>query len=479
MTEPLIDDSTGFDEPAEATPATTKAALAITDDMSRITTAVSEFDRVAAGLAALEAAYPKDVIYEVTTTKGMKAAIEHRAAWRDPRITVEKVRKMAKAPLIALGKNIDARAAWLTEQLLEGEQPIDQQIKAEEARREAEREAKAAAEFGRVLAIQEALAEIAADVAAACGKRSDDISALLERMRTTEPDAEVFQEMLEQARAAWSAGITKLETAHKAKLWEEAEQRRIAAEQEAERIARQKADEERARVAAEQKAEAERLATERAELDRQRAELQAQLDAAAKAQREEAERQARELAVAQARANEAAEREASRQAAEHQAQVEAQMRTLDQMEDAAIVAPLVGIARTATEPLTAPAPEVAAQVGEREAFEEFSADQWWYQELDAICKTNDQRRALAVVRILLRQFGEARDALATQQQSKPDQETAGPEVRGLTDAEILAGSFEVHKTDWQAELIAFKLGARWAERNRAAAWGVKLAESDN
>ncbi|MFG6441110.1 hypothetical protein [Roseateles sp. LKC17W] len=267
MSTTLIDDSTGFDEPVELTPTTSKAALAITDDIGRIGTAVSEFDRVAAGLADIEARYPKDVVYDLTTTKGMKDAIAHRAAWRDPRITVEKVRKMAKAPLLALGKNIDARAAWLTERLLEGETPIDQQIKAEEARREAEREAKAAAEFGRVLAIQEALAAIGIDVAAACNKTSDDIAALLERMQTTEPEPATFQEMLEQAKAAWAAGIAKLETAHKAKLWEEAEQRRVAAEQEAARVAAEQAAAElerlrveNERIAAEQRAERERMA---------------------------------------------------------------------------------------------------------------------------------------------------------------------------------------------------------------------------
>jgi len=329
MTQPIIDDSTGFDEPTDQAPTTSKAALAITDDMSRISTAVSEFDRVAAGLADIETRFPKDVVYDLTTTKGMKDAIAHRAAWRDPRIMVEKVRKMAKAPLLALGKNIDARAAWLTERLLEGETPIDQQIKAEEARREAEREAKAAAEFGRVLAIQEALAAIGVDVAAACNKTSADIAALLEQMQTTQPDPATFQEMLEQAKAAWAAGITKLETAHKAKLWEEAEQRRVAAELEAQRIAQQKADEERARIAAEQAAEAARLAEERAEIERQRAELQAMRDAAeaaerakadeaARAEREEAERQAAELQEASRRAKEA---EANAQQTDAPAQV--------------------------------------------------------------------------------------------------------------------------------------------------------------
>lgn len=264
----VLDDEVGFDEPTiEQQPKAVgdRNAMAITNDMTRVQTALSEFDRVSAGLAELEARYPKDAVYEIGTTKGMKDAIEHRAAWRDPRITVEKARKMAKAPLLALGKSVDARASWLTEKLREGEEPIDQLIKAEEARKEEERQAKINAEAGRILAIQEALAEIAQNVLIACGKKSADILALLDQMRSTSPDQLVFQEMIEQARAAWSNGIAKLETAHKAKLWDE-EQEAERARAEAERKRRQEAeDAERVRIAQAQAAEAERLARVAAE----------------------------------------------------------------------------------------------------------------------------------------------------------------------------------------------------------------------
>ena len=103
--------------------------------------------------------HPIDLVFDVSTTKGMAEAIAHRAAWRDPRITVEKFRKAAKAPVLTLGKDIDARAAWLTDQLLLGETPVHEQIKAEEARKAQEKADREAAEFGRVLAIQEAIAE--------------------------------------------------------------------------------------------------------------------------------------------------------------------------------------------------------------------------------------------------------------------------------------------------------------------------------
>lgn len=292
----VLDDSVGFDEPAvqtQSSPANERNALAITQDMTRVQNALGEFDRVSAGLADLERRYPKDAIYEVGTTKGMKDAVEHRAAWREPRITVEKARKMAKAPLLALGKNVDARAAWLTEKLREGEEPIDALIKVEESRREAEKQARINAEAGRVMKIQEALADIAQDVLIACSKTSTEIASLLGSMRSAQPDPLVFQECMEQARAAWASAIAKLETAHKAKLWEEAEQRRIEEERAAEATRRAEEDARIARITAEQEAHAQRLkeqeealaaqrqadedrrAAERAELDLQRAELEA------------------------------------------------------------------------------------------------------------------------------------------------------------------------------------------------------------
>lgn len=322
-----LDDDTGFDEPVRDSKQSTARdsnAIAITQDMGRVQNALSEFDRVAAGLAELESRYPKDAIYAVETTKGMKDAVEHRAAWRDPRITVEKARKMAKAPLLAVGKNIDARAAWLTEKLREGEEPIDRLIKVEEDRKEAERQARANAEAGRIIAIQEALAEIGQDVLIAASKTSADIQALLDRMKSTQPDPLVFQEMLDQARAAWHAGIAKLETALKAKLWDEAEQKRIADEQAAEAERRAAEAARLAQVAAEQAEQAARLAAQQKAMDEQMAAMAAQqkvlddakAEAEARAQREaEAAEQAR-AAEAQRLADEqaAAEAEARRRA---------------------------------------------------------------------------------------------------------------------------------------------------------------------
>lgn len=291
-----LDDNIGFDEPTEATPSTPaqdRTVAVIAQDMGRVQNALSEFDRVSAGLADIERRYPKDVVYDVTTTKGMKEATEHRAAWRDPRIMVEKARKMAKAPLLALGKSIDARAAWLTEKLLEGEQPVDQLIKAEEARREAEKQARINAEFARVQKIQEAIAEIHMDAMAVINKSSLDIEARLMTMQSVPLDPLVFQEQMPQAEAAKVQAIAKLEQALKAKRWdEEQEARRLAAE----KAEREQREAEAARVAA-QAAENARIAAELAEQRRQ-IEAQAAELAAARAESERLEKLADERRAA-------------------------------------------------------------------------------------------------------------------------------------------------------------------------------------
>lgn len=312
-----IADDVQLESPAPAAPAanTDRAAIAIRDDIGRMETALTEFDRVSAGLAELRERFPVDVVYDVTTTKGMADAIAHRAAWRDPRINVEKLRKMAKAPVLALGKNIDARAAWLTERLLEGEKPIDDLIKAEEARKERIKQERAEREAGRILAIQEAIAEFSMIAMSVASKPSAAIAAEIEKMRAAEPDPVVFQEMIEQAKAAKQSALIKMDMALKAKQHDEAEAakreaeraeleqlRRQAAEQkakdeaaaaEARRLEAEKAAAERAAAAAEQRRLDAEAAARRAEEDRIAAEARAK----AQAEHEEAMRKEREAAA--------------------------------------------------------------------------------------------------------------------------------------------------------------------------------------
>lgn len=300
MSYESVSDDVQFEAQARAEPRVDANAANIRTNIVKVSDAMSEFDAVSAGLAELAARFPVDVVYDVSTGKGMVEAVAHRAAWRDPRLAVERLRKQAKAPVIALGKDIDARAAWLTEQLLLGERPIDEQIKAEEARKEAIRLKKINDEFARTQAIQDAIAEIHMDAMTLAGKPSATIAAGIEAMRSMVLEPMVFQDQMAQAQAAKAAALAKLDLAHKAALHTEAEAAKLAADRaeleqlrkaaaeaaaakaiadEAQRAA-QRAEaarlaEERAAIDKAQRESADRIAAQQAEIDRQRAELEA------------------------------------------------------------------------------------------------------------------------------------------------------------------------------------------------------------
>jgi hypothetical protein len=310
-----IDENTLFDAPTKAEPKIDESAIAVRGSITKVMETMTEFDRVSEGLIELASRFPHDLVYDCRTGAGMVEAIAHRAAWREPRLAVERLRKSAKAPVLALGKDIDARAAWLTEQLLLGETPIHEQIKVEESRKADEKRARELAEFGRVQAIQDAIGEIHMDVMTASGKASAVIANTLEALKTATLDPLVFQELMAQAEAARSVGIAKLEIALKAKLHDEAETAKLAAERaeleelrkavaaqkakaaaaakiEQDRVAAEQAAESKrlkdaaAAQAAQQKQEADRLADERAAFERKRAEFEAaqrSVEAAARA----------------------------------------------------------------------------------------------------------------------------------------------------------------------------------------------------
>lgn len=242
-----------------------------------------EFDKISAGLAAIEKAHPKDVACAVSTPAGMKQAIAGRAAWRDPRVALEKVRKAAKAPVLALGRDIDAFARSLETKLLEGETHYDDQIKAEEARKEAERQARLRKEQERIDAIRAVILDnfisVPAQVADATAAQ---ISAEIQRVVALEIDAS-YQEMATEAEIAKGRALEALRKLQDKAATRELEAARLAAE--LEELARQRKERE---------AEEDRLRKERAALAAQRAAAEEEhqremLEARARRQREEDE----------------------------------------------------------------------------------------------------------------------------------------------------------------------------------------------
>jgi hypothetical protein len=239
-------------------------------ELTAVSNAVAEFDRVAAGLADLKQRF-HGVIYDVATTKGMTEAKEARAAIRAPRFEVERIRKEAKAPILALGKKLDSEAARITKELLTLEEPVDEVIKAEEARKETERQAKIAAEIKRVADLQERVAELRGNQFLIPANGSALIAEHIADLEAAQVD-ETFQEFRQQAEDAKAAGLARLRELHAAAVAHEAEAERIR--QEREELARLRAEQARRDAeAAEQRAEAER----QARIERERLEAEARV----------------------------------------------------------------------------------------------------------------------------------------------------------------------------------------------------------
>ena len=261
-------------------------------DIEQVQGVLAKFSCVEAGLAALRQKHG-NVVYAVATTAGMEDAKAARAEIRAGRFAVEKLRKTAKTPLLQIGRRIDQEAIRITEAILEVEQPIDDQIKAEEARRLAEREAKRAAEVERLrleaaekLRIeQEQLeaqrAEIARHQALLAEER-------LAAERETAAERARINEELDKARHEAKAAREKAD-ADAAEARREAELE-LAAQRRALEEERALSEAEARRVADAQAAEAKRLADAQAAVDAQQRAIEAERQKA----REEAERNAAE-----------------------------------------------------------------------------------------------------------------------------------------------------------------------------------------
>ncbi|MEO8297084.1 MAG: hypothetical protein ABI574_04675 [Burkholderiales bacterium] len=324
------------------------------------TSAVAEYNRTEAGLADLRQRYA-GVVFDMRTVAGDKAARAGRLELVKLRTSLDGVRKDLKAPLAAQVKLIDDEAKRITAEIKLLEEPIDAQIKADEARREAERKKREEQERQRAAAIRVRITEISdAPVRAATmsSKEIDELGGVVDG--TTISEAE-FGEFTEEALAVRDRSIAqlldlfnaaqdreqaaaKLEEERRALVIEREQAAALAAAQlaelnrqrdeynaavlEAERIATEKrAEQERVSLAAEAarqaeaKRQADELQAERVELKRQQdafeAERQAELAAARGA---EARRAAEQLAIQAQAAAEQAEFEAAERAAFEAAQ---------------------------------------------------------------------------------------------------------------------------------------------------------------
>ncbi|NJM12645.1 MAG: hypothetical protein HC889_12925 [Synechococcaceae cyanobacterium SM1_2_3] len=266
---------------------------------------IAEYNETAAALAELKNKYC--TVFDVQTTKGMSDAREARAEVRSYRIGLEKLRKEIKAPALERTRLIDEEAKRITAELLAIEEPIDQQIKAEETRKVEEKAAKERAEAARIAAIQARIAAIRNHYTAAVNQCADDTRLIIEQLAAMELAPDDFAEFMPEAKAAQDETRAALIILLSQQMEAEAEQAHIKAEreelarlrqQEEERKAAQarieaeakaKADEEAAAIRKAQEAEAARITAAQRELD----ERQRQVDEEEQRQKREAEAKAK------------------------------------------------------------------------------------------------------------------------------------------------------------------------------------------
>ena len=326
---------------------------------------ITEYNQTAAALAELRERL-KGKTYDLTTTAGDKLARADRLELTRLISALEAKRQEVKAPILDRGKLIDAEARRITAELEALRDPIDKAIRAAEAEADRKREARIEAERQRRNDLRERIAQISAVARRAIGKPSAEIEAKISLLVAIEIGDD-FGDFKPEAEAAHAEALATMRELLEGTKAQEAEAARLAAERA--ELDRQRAEQEAAaqaerdRQAALVLAEEERQAAARAELERQQAEAraaQAAADAAAAAAREEADRIA-----AAARAEAQARIDADRaQLAAQQAEQERQAREAREAQEREAEAARQEVERKAREAREA---EEARQAQERAA----------------------------------------------------------------------------------------------------------------
>lgn len=232
---------------------------------------IVEYNPTAIALTDLSDRF-KGIVFDVTIPDGMRAAKEARNEIRSYRTALEKKRKELKEPALRRAKLIDEEAKLLTERIVALEQPIAQQIEAEEQRVENEKRAREEAEQRRVQEIIGWINDIKLAPARATSFPAGAMeeALLLLKRREIGPEFAEFQKEAEGERAIAVATMTTMLAGARA---QEVEAQKIA-EERAELARLQKEAKERAeKDEADRKA---RIAAEEEALKRQREELSRQ-----------------------------------------------------------------------------------------------------------------------------------------------------------------------------------------------------------
>lgn len=273
-------------------------------------TAIAEYSQTAAALATLHDRYAGKT-FDVSTKTGMEEAKAARAELRGYRTALERKRVEIKAPALERCNLIDSEAKALKEALEAIEDPIADQIKAEEervaaerARAEQERIAREEAQNAKIEGFRNAPLSV-------IGARSDAIAATLAQLEAE--NLEDFDEaVLATALTSRDTAIAQLRgLLSSAKATEEAAAALAAQREE---LARQQ----EAAAAREAAARAEREEAERVARKAREAQERAEREERERIDRERTEAAQAELAQLRAEAEAREKAEAERRAAEHE-----------------------------------------------------------------------------------------------------------------------------------------------------------------
>ena len=272
--------------------------------------AVVEYNVTDAALAKMEADYMGLTVKGLDDKDGFEAVHKARMIVKGVRVDVEKTRKALKASALEWGRKCDSEAKKIFDKI----EPIETHLTTEEEKITKEKERilaeKVKAEEARVFSIRERIDFIrSAPNHITLSTTAYRIREILKDVTDYGVPEEVYQEFIETAKSVYAETVIKIEQALSARVKFEADE--VERKTESERIAKERAELDRIRAEedfkrkaeeARMKAERDKLEADRREVDNAKRE-QEHREAIAKAEKEAAERAVRE-------AKEKAEREA-------------------------------------------------------------------------------------------------------------------------------------------------------------------------
>ena len=200
----------------------------------------------------------KDVVYDLTTTKGDKEARASRSELVKTRTGAAKAYKLWNAPIKDEQELARKRVADITTRVLALEEPLDAQIKADEGRREVARLERERAERERIATIRSRIDTLVSLPLLAVDMDSEDIAAVIDDVALAEITEERFGEFVQEAREASASTATKLQAMHASAQSREAMAKQLLQQQEDIARQRRELEEQAEKLKLDQEAQAER-----------------------------------------------------------------------------------------------------------------------------------------------------------------------------------------------------------------------------